>query len=86
VVYRRDGWVCGICREPVDPELESPHLMAASLDHVIPLCRGGTHTYDNVQLAHFLCNSIKGATEDTDPRDRDLVTGQFVVAAMAAGG
>ena len=33
--------------------------MAASLDHIIPLSQGGTHTYNNVQLAHFLCNISK---------------------------
>ena len=30
-----------------------------SIDHIIPVSRGGTHTWDNVQLAHRYCNSIK---------------------------
>ena len=30
-----------------------------SIDHVIPVSKGGTHTHDNVKLAHFKCNSIK---------------------------
>lgn len=60
-VYERDGWVCGICKEPVDQTLEYPHLMYASLDHIIPMALGGPHTYENVQLAHFICNSMKGA-------------------------
>lgn len=31
-----------------------------SIDHVIPISRGGTHTWDNVRLAHRLCNTLKG--------------------------
>lgn len=59
-IYERDGWVCGICREPVDPDVRWPDLSCASLDHVVPLAKGGPHTVDNVQLAHFMCNSLKG--------------------------
>lgn len=60
LVYERDGWTCGICGEAIDPELKK-HRMSASIDHIIPLARGGTHTYDNVQAAHRVCNSRKGA-------------------------
>ena len=30
-----------------------------SIDHIIPISKGGQHTWDNVQLAHMICNSIK---------------------------
>ena len=30
-----------------------------TIDHIKPISKGGTHTWDNVQLAHFHCNSIK---------------------------
>jgi 5-methylcytosine-specific restriction endonuclease McrA len=60
LVYERDAWMCGICHDPVDRMHEYPHLMSASLDHMIPLAKGGTHTMQNVQLAHFLCNAKKG--------------------------
>lgn len=33
-----------------------------SIDHIIPLSRGGTHTLDNVQLAHLKCNRVKHNT------------------------
>lgn len=32
-----------------------------SLDHIIPLVKGGENTWGNAQLAHRICNSIKGA-------------------------
>lgn len=32
-----------------------------SVDHIVPLARGGSHSADNVQSAHLLCNLRKGA-------------------------
>lgn len=60
-IYVRDGWTCGICAEPVNPELIYPDPMSASLDHVIPLSRGGGHLPSNTQCSHLLCNVRKGA-------------------------
>lgn len=54
VVYKRDGYICGLCGEPVAKS-------DASLDHIIPISRGGEHSYRNVQTAHRRCNSKKGA-------------------------
>lgn len=59
-IYERDDWVCGLCRLPIDRELQHPHLMSASVDHIVPLAQGGDHSRANVQAAHFLCNSRKG--------------------------
>lgn len=61
-VYERDDWLCGICRTAVDETLTWPDPQSASLDHVVPLSKGGTHTLDNVQCAHLVCNLQKGAT------------------------
>jgi 5-methylcytosine-specific restriction endonuclease McrA len=48
--------------ERVDPKLRWPDLMAATLDHIIPIAQGGTHEPRNVQLAHFSCNVRKRAS------------------------
>lgn len=61
VVYDRDSWICGLCSLPVDSSLSYPDPMSASLDHILPLSRGGHHTYENTQLAHLSCNVRKGA-------------------------
>lgn len=61
-VYERDRWFCGICGLKVDKELKWPDPMSASLDHIVPLSRGGSHSLDNVQLAHLVCNERKNAS------------------------
>ena len=53
-VWLRDKGTCGICHEKADKN-------RWHLDHVIPLSKGGTHTYGNVQVSHPSCNWKKGA-------------------------
>ena len=52
--------ICGICGLPVDKTLKYPHPMSATIDHIIPIDRGG-HPSDiaNLQLAHMACNRQK---------------------------
>lgn len=52
-IYKRDKGICQICGDWVQPK-------HASIDHIIPLIKGGTHTWDNVQLTHKICNLRKG--------------------------
>lgn len=49
-IGERDGWVCGICDEPVDQTLKFPDRMSPSLDHILPLSRGGHHVGGNVRI------------------------------------
>jgi hypothetical protein len=58
-IFERDNWVCGLCGEPVDPDLRHPDPQSASLDHRKPIVKGGGHTRANVQLAHLRCNFRK---------------------------
>lgn len=60
-IFERDGWRCGICGEMTDRTREASRDMRPSLDHVIPLAKGGAHSRANVQCAHWICNSRKGA-------------------------
>ena len=52
--------ICGICGKPVDKSLKSPHPLSATVDHIIPIAKGG-HPSDieNLQLAHRNCNRQK---------------------------
>lgn len=60
-IFARDKWVCGLCDSPIDPTEKWPSPLSVSLDHILPLSRGGAHTPDNCQTAHLGCNSRKGA-------------------------
>lgn len=52
--------VCGICGKPVDFSLKYPHPLSPTVDHIIPVSKGG-HPSDisNLQLAHRCCNRQK---------------------------
>lgn len=61
-VFERDDWTCQLCRRPIDREAEPGTDWSASIDHIVPVSRGGEHTIDNVQCAHLRCNRMKGAS------------------------
>ena len=46
--------VCQLCGKKVRKGQESP-------DHIVPVSRGGSHTADNIQLAHVKCNRRRGS-------------------------
>lgn len=52
-IIARDGYVCGLCHNSVEPQ-------DVSLDHILPITRGGSDDVTNLQVAHRLCNSQKG--------------------------
>ena len=58
-VAARDGWTCGICREPIDPALRYPHPFSATVDHIEEMGQGGDHSGRNVRLAHRRCNLVE---------------------------
>ncbi len=56
-IYRRDGWACRLCGDPIDQGVDPQADLAPSLDHIIPLANGGTHEPGNVWAAHRGCNA-----------------------------
>ena len=60
-IFMRDGWRCQICKRKIRKNAKYPHPHSPTLDHIIPLAKGGTHERKNVQLACFICNSKKSA-------------------------
>lgn len=52
VVLIRDAGICGLCESAVDS--------AYHIDHIVPLSKGGEHSYANTQVAHAHCNIRKG--------------------------
>jgi len=55
-ICNRDRWRCGICRKPVSRERRHPDPLCASLDHVIPVSKGGSNDPWNLRLTHLKCN------------------------------
>ena len=64
-LIKRNGLRCAICGELCDPHDHewTDHFgpKYPTIDHIIPMSKGGGHVWDNVQVAHAICNSAKGA-------------------------
>lgn len=72
-ILKRDGLTCRICGKLCDPNDKRWGSLGPdypTLDHIIPLAKGGTHTWDNVQCACAMCNSYK----------RDLLAAEMEVS------
>lgn len=59
LLFDLHGWICYLCREKIDKKYRCPDWRAATIEHVVPLASGGTHTWDNVVPAHLKCNLNK---------------------------
>ncbi len=55
-VFERDGWICGICGRKINRRLKHPNPLSSSIDHIIPLSKGGNDDPVNAQAAHLRCN------------------------------
>jgi 5-methylcytosine-specific restriction endonuclease McrA len=55
-VYDRDGWRCRACQR----NLREPHAFA-TIDHILPIIRGGKSVMENLQTLCRKCNASKGA-------------------------
>ena len=64
VMAERDNWICHICSCQIDPTLKYPNRYSLSVDHVIPLSKGGSHGYDNCKSSHWICNVLKSDKVD----------------------
>lgn len=82
-LMRRDKGICHICHGKVNindwSRNESGFFIAGNsyptVDHVMPLAKGGSHTWDNVKLAHLKCNG-----EKSDREVYESINGQLAFA------
>lgn len=61
-VLKRDKYTCQICGKKCNPNDKSWGTSGPdypTLDHIVPLAKGGAHVWANVQCACGLCNSYK---------------------------
>lgn len=69
---------CEICGEPCDPTDKRWGVCGPfypSVDCIVPMSKGGGYTWDNVQLAHCICNMAKKDLEA--PRDLQKVVARY---------
>lgn len=60
LVEDKFGGVCQICGRKTDRRILA---RMPTIDHIVPMKNGGPHTWDNIQLACYGCNSSKAANE-----------------------
>jgi hypothetical protein len=51
----------------VDRGPGAPRALSPSIDHIVPLSRGGQHVKANVRIAHLWCNVEKNNSDDPSP-------------------
>ncbi|MEU8055701.1 HNH endonuclease [Microbispora bryophytorum] len=60
--------VCWLCGKWIDQTLPPQHPMSATVDHVIPISRGGPELDPSLlRPAHRSCNSRKGNRPEAKP-------------------
>lgn len=59
LVYDRDGGKCALCGRPLVFE-------EATLDHIVPISRGGANEIDNLRITCSSCNNMKGQLYDNE--------------------
>lgn len=72
-IFKRDGYMCMLCWCPIDMDAQYPDPRSATIDHIIPLARGGAHTPENAQAACARCNIRK--SDRLDWSLADVLTG-----------
>lgn len=58
----KDGNICQLCKKPFES------MKDVTIDHIIPVSKGGDDELDNLQLAHQPCNQDKN---DMTPEEFD---------------
>lgn len=56
----RDGSRCHICHRKVDLNLSGMAKWGPTIEHIVPVSKGGTNEAHNLALAHRHCNTVRG--------------------------
>jgi len=72
LVLKNYSHICPICGKPIKDE-------DYTIDHIVPLGRGGTNDITNLRPTHYRCNQLKGGFLDNELMDLiiDVVSGKI---------
>ena len=59
-LFKRDGGICWICGKPCDITAHYNANNYPSVDHLLPISKGGKDEWSNIKLAHRICNTLRG--------------------------
>jgi 5-methylcytosine-specific restriction endonuclease McrA len=63
-IFLRDRWICGLCREPINPRLRYPHPRSGQIHHLVSVA---TLDARNLVAAHKECNFRAARRESLTP-------------------
>ena len=77
IVFAQSGGVCPICKRAL-------YKQNSTIDHIIPLSRGGTNDPMNLRAVHSECNRLKGNFLDKEFAEtvRDVSSGEIYAYPM----
>jgi 5-methylcytosine-specific restriction endonuclease McrA len=79
-IFRRDKYICYLCGETVNMDAHFGAPDSPTIDHIIPISKGGDDNQNNVRTAHYSCNSQKS--------NKDILVGgqlKFLALSRLAG-
>jgi 5-methylcytosine-specific restriction endonuclease McrA len=62
IIYQSfvNGFICYYCGKKMNIKSKYPYKEAPSIDHMVPISRGGTNNINNLIVCCHACNIIKG--------------------------
>lgn len=70
-LYKRDNGICYLCGGKCNLDdyiILNGNVVCGdyypSIEHVIPISKGGTDDWNNIRLAHRICNTLKGNKQE----------------------
>lgn len=77
-LYERDNGICYLCGKKCEYSEDYNSNTYPTIDHVVPIAKGGMDEWKNIRLAHRFCNLAKGVeivecnAVDISPRSQKM--------------
>lgn len=61
LVAARHGWRCYWCGRKASPDVGKSHPLRATVEHLVPLSKGGGSQAENLRVSCLRCNQARGS-------------------------